>query len=336
MSDVSKNVNGLGLRIAQSRTRLGLSQNNVSDLIGMPRPNYTAIENETDGRFLKDYQLKRIATELDVSSDYLLGLISDPNPNADMMSIINVLGISTDSIEFIKSLNSYSHLNSLHTLDNFIGNSNLEFWELLYLYKRVKNFYTVKYNFVLEFTKDIMPQRLNVIFNTLEDISKIEPNHKYFYYNLDDARSFFEVGKKVIKENNGTTDNILDKLINLTTNGEYTEDYIHLYQDEYKLIDFKIALEKVKKILHELVFLLDFDETGLIFGTSKKEEDICKYIDELILLINDSSTKSIDHLLEDLYACLIYFNETASYSLNFIKYRINDTFNTYLEQSLDF
>lgn len=336
MSNVSKNVNGLGLRIAQSRTKLGLSQNSISDLIGMPRPNYTAIENETNGRFLKDYQLKRIATELNVSSDYLLGLISDPNPNADMMSIINVLGISSDSIEFIKSLNSHYHLNSLHTLDKFIGNSNLQFWELLYLYKRVKNFYAVKYNFVLEFTEYINPQRLNVIFNTFEDISKIEPNHKYFYYDLDDAKKFFKIGKKVLKETNGTIDDKVEKLVNLTTNGEYTEDYIHLYQDESKLNDFKLALEKVKEILHELVFLLDFDETGLIFGTSDKEEDICKYIDELIFLINASSPKSIDNLLGNLYACLLSFNETISYSLNFIKYRINDTFNNYLEQSLDF
>ena len=95
MSNVSKNVDGLGLRIAQARTKSDLSQNIISDLIGMPRPKYTSIENETGNLFLKDYQLKIIAQKLNVSSDYLLGLISDPNPNAEMMSLVNALGISS-------------------------------------------------------------------------------------------------------------------------------------------------------------------------------------------------------------------------------------------------
>jgi len=85
-----------------------------------------------------------------------------------------------------------------------------------------------------------------------------------------------------------------------------------------------------------LSFLLDFDETGLIFATSDKEEDICKYVDTLITLIDGSSTQPIDDLMEDLYACLLYFNKTISYSLNVIKYRINDIFNNYLEKYIDF
>jgi len=152
MSNVSKNVDGLGLRIAQTRTKLGLSQNNLSDLIGMPRPNYTAIENGTSGRFLKDYQLKSIAKQLNVSSDYLLGLISDPNPNADMMSIINALGLSSDAIKFIKSLNSRYNLDELHVLDNFITSLDSEFLELLYLYKRVKLFFDTEYCFILNWS----------------------------------------------------------------------------------------------------------------------------------------------------------------------------------------
>lgn len=336
MNDVSKKVNGLGLRIAQCRTKLGLSQSDISNLIGISRPNYTTIENETNKRFLKDYQLKAIASTLNVSSDYLLGLISDPNPNADMMSIINVLGLSSSSIKFIKSLNSRYHLNSLHTLDNFIESSTLDFWELLYLYKRVKSFFHTQYSFVIEFTEDIRPERLNVLLHTYDDIFKIEPNHKYYYYNLDDAKKMFDACQPILKNSNHSRDEKLHKIINLLDTGICTENYIYLYQDKSKLDKLKNDLEKIKQILHELIFILDFDETGLIFGTANKEEELCKYINKLLELINCSSSKDIDNEIEDLHSCLFSLNETISYSLTFIKYRINDTFNNYLEQSLDF
>lgn len=331
MSDVSKNVDGLGLRIAQVRTKLGLSQNNLSDLIGMSRPNYTAIENEISGRFLKDYQLKAIAMKLNVSSDYLLGLISDSTPNADMMSIVNALGISSNAIKSIKSLKSSYSSHTLYIFDNFVTSFDTEFWELLSLYKRTKSFLSNQYSFVLEFAKDISPHRINILTHTTIDFSSFEPNCKYFYYNLEDAKKFFDVGKKIVNNPNYTMDEILHKLLYLLENEGYTEDYIHLYQDKSKLEEFKHALENVKKILHDLIFLLDFDETGLIFAISNKEE-ICKYIDELITLIDNSSTQSIDSLLENLDACLVYFDKTINSSLNFIKYKINDAFNNYLEK----
>lgn len=334
MSDVSKKVNGLGLRIAQSRTKLNISQNIISDLIGIPRPNYTSIENETSNRFLKDYQLKLIAQKLNVSSDYLLGLISDPSPNAEMMAIVNSLGISSDSIKFIKSLHSPYRKKQLYTFDNFIKSYDYDFWELIYLYKRVKSFYDNEYSFVLQFTNDIEIHQINILYDKLEDIDNVEPNCKYFYYNLDDARKFFNVGKKILKNPQYSIDEAINKLLYLTENEGYTELYVHLYKDECKLEEFKNDLIEVKKILHDLIMLLDSDETGLIFSTSNKEEEICECIDKLLHLIQASSSEGIDNILQDLNACLMYFNKTVSYSLNFIKYKINDTFNIYFEKDL--
>ena len=334
MNDVSKNVEGLGLRIAQCRTKLELSQNNISNLIGMPRPNYTAIENEVSGRFLKDYQLKAIAIKLNVSSDYLLGLISDPTPNADTMSIVNSLGLSGDTISFIKSLKSSDSKNLL-MLDNFIKSFDSDFLELLSLYKRVKSFFNTEYSFVLKFTEDINPVRVNFYNGTFDDFPDFEPYHKYFYYNLDDSKKYFEIRAKIFNDpNNNSINEVFDKLMALLHTGEYTENYIHLYQEKSKLEEFKSALKNVKVILHDLIMLLDFDETGIVFSTSDKEVEICKYIDQLIALINKSSTQDIDNILENLYSCLLFFNKTISYSLNFIKYRISNTFNDYLEKDL--
>ena len=151
---------------------------------------------------------------------------------------------------------------------------------------------------------------------------------------MEDARKFFIVGKKILNNPQYSLDEAINKLLYLTEKGGYTELYIHLYQDECKLEEFKQVLIKVKEILHDLIMLLDSDETGLIFSTSNKEEDISEYIDKLLLLIDDCSTEGIDNILENLYACLTYFNKTISYSLNFIKYKINDTFNDYLEKDL--
>ena len=222
----------------------------------------------------------------------------------------------------------------MHTFDDFIKSYDFDFWELIYLYKKIKSFYNNEYSFVLEFTKDIKPEQINILFHNFEDIDKVEPNSKYFYYNLDDARKFFNVGKKILNNPKYTMDQAINKLLYLIDNKGYTESYIHLYQEKSKLEEFKGVLIKVKKILHDLIMLLDSDETGLIFSTSNKEEDISECIDKLIVLIEDSSTQSIDRILEDLHACLIYFNKTISYSLNFIKYKINDTFNNYLEKDL--
>ena len=162
-----------------------------------------------------------------------------------------------------------------------------------------------------------------------------EPYHKYFYYNLDDAKKYFEIRAKIFNDpNNNSINEVFDKLMALLQTGEYTENYIHLYQEKSKLEEFKSALKNVKVILHDLIMLLDFDETGIVFSTSDKEVEICKYIDQLIALINKSSTQDIDNILENLYSCLLFFNKTISYSLNFIKYRISNTFNDYLEKDL--
>lgn len=335
MKDVSKKVDGLGLRIAQSRTKLGLSQNNVSDLIGIPRPNYTAIENEVSGRFLKDYQLKNIAMNLKVSSDYLLGLISDPNPNAEVMSIINSLGLSGDAIEFIQSLKSDYKSRTLHILNDFIKWTDTKFLESLSLYKRVKTFFNTEYSFVLTFLKDIESCEIDIYTKSEIDFSSLQSNYKYFYHNLDDAKKYFELRKKMIFESNYTLSEAFDKLLNLQKSGECTENFIYLYQDKTKLEDFRNALEKVKKISHDLTMLLDFDETGVIFSTAEKQAEISEIIDKLLSIINTSSLTAIDTLITSLYTALSFFTQTINSSLDFIKYRINTSFNSYLDEYLE-
>ena len=330
--EVIKIVDGLGLRIARQRTKSNLSQNNIADLIGISRPNYTAIENGVSGRFLKDYQLKNIAKELNVSSDYLLGLISDPNSDPEIMSIVKYLNISSESIEFMHSLNSWYNPEVRKIYDNFIKSFDINFYELVLLYKRVKSFIDNEYLFVSQFTKDIEPHILSIL-NTSVDLENFKPDYKYFYYNLDDARRFFKVAKPMLKkslENNGKS--FIDKIMELLDSGKYTEEYIHIYEDISKKHEFKFALEKVKKILNDLVMILDSDETGLIFATYDKEKEIIKYIDKIIEYIDKSISKAIDEELINLHSCLIYFNKTISYSLNLVKYKINDIFSDYLDK----
>lgn len=334
MKNVSKNVEGLGLRIAQGRTKLNLSQNDISDLIGMSRPNYTAIENEISGRFLKDYQLKNIAIKLQVSSDYLLGLISDPNPNADIMSMVNSLGISSDAIKFIQSLKSNYNPRMLHVLDDFIKSSSSEFLETIYLFKRVKTFFSTEYSLVLEFEKDIENNQIDIYNNSSIDFSTIKSCYKYFYFNLDDAKKYFKIRKKLLHDCNYNFSTLYAMLEKLWKTGEYTENYIYLYQDKSKLENFKYTLEHIRKILYDFVMILDFDETGLIFSTSEKEEEIAKIIDKLILLIDKSSTEPIDELIMSLHSSLSFFSKTITSSLDFIKYKINNQFNNYLEKEL--
>lgn len=335
MNNVSKNVNGLGLRIAQARTKLGLSQNNVSDLIGISRPNYTAIENGVNGRFLKDYQLKNIAKELKVSSDYLLGLVSDPNPNAEIMSIVNALGLSSDAIEFIQSLKSGYNSRNLHILNDFIKWSDTEFLESLSLYKRLKTFFDTEYLFVLEFIEDIEDYELDIYTKSEVDFSSLKSNYKYFYYNLDNVKKYFELRKKMIFESNYTLSEAFDKLFKLQQEGKCTENFIYLYQDKTKLENFRNALEKVKEISHNLIMLLDFDEAGIIFSTAEKQIEMAEIIDKVVKIIDTSSYTAIDTLVKSLHSSLAFFTQTINSSLDFIKYRISNYFNNYLDENLE-
>ena len=300
----SKTVEGLGLRIAQERIKFDLSQSIMADLVGMSRPNYTAIENSVSGRFLKDYQLKSICQKLNVSSDYLLGLISDPNPNADMMAIIKYLGISSESIQFIHSLNSEYKSNNLCMFDDFIKSLDSNLLDLIFLYKKVKMFLDTEYSFVLEFTKDIKPGELTIL-NTSLDLDTFKSDCKYFYYNLDDARNFFKSGRPIFNNPNYEVNEAFDKVMTLLESSKYTESYMHIYDDISKQHEFKLALEKIKKILKSLIMILDFDETGLIFATYDKEEEINKYIDQIISIIDTSSKDAIDNEIENLYSCLL-------------------------------
>lgn len=334
MENVSKNVEGLGLRIAQSRTKLGLSQSHISDLIGMPRPNYTAIENSVNGRFLKDYQLKNIAINLNVSSDYLLGLISDPNPNADIMAMVNSLGLSSKAIYYIKNLKSKYDKSELLVLDSLIQSLSSDFYKKINLYKKVKIFFDTRYTFVLEFEKDISGNQIDFYNSVSIDFSAIQSKYRYYYFNLEDAEKYFKTRRKIIEECNYDYSKVYSKLEVLFDSGEYTDEYIYLYQDKSKLKNFKDTLETIKKILHDLMMILDFDETGLIFSIYEKEQEAAKIIDKIIIKVEEESLETIDNLIIDLSSSLSFFTETINSSLNFIKYKINDELNNFLEKEL--
>lgn len=333
MENVSKNIRGLGVKLGQCRTLLGLSQGQLADIIGMSRPNYTAIENENEGRFLKDYQLKNAAQKLNVSSDYLLGLISDPNPNAEIMAITKVLGISSSSVYKLNSFTDLYHSSDiLDTIDEFINHFDSKFWELICLYKKFRKFYNEKYEFIIHFVDDINFGRIN-FFSGEVDFSKINPNRKYFYYDIDEGKKFYDISNKMLKVPKDEFNKNFKILCDWLKKGKYTEDNLYLYKDDEKQKQFAEDLEYVKNTLHDLIMLLDFDETGLIFSLSQKEEEIRKLIDELLDLIHKSSDKAIDRTLEDLWSCLSWFTQTIQYSLNFIKFRINNSFGEYLESN---
>ncbi len=332
MENVSKNIKGLGLRLGQCRTSLGLSQGQLADMLGISRPNYTAIENENDGRFLKDYQLKKASQKLGVSSDYLLGLISDPNPNAEIMAITKISGLSSLSIYKLNSfLGLYHSDDILNTIDNFIDHFESKFWELICLYKKFRSFYNQKYKLILQFTDDISFPRLN-FFSGKVDFSKINPHQKYFYYDIKEGKKFYDISTKMLTVPKGEFNKNFEILCQWLKDGKYTEDNLYLYDDCEKQKQFKDSLEYIKNTLHDLIMLLDFDETGLIFSLAQKEEEIRTLIDKLINLISSASKEPIDRIIENLWSCLTWFSQTIDYSLNFIKFRINNNFSEYLEK----
>jgi transcriptional regulator with XRE-family HTH domain len=68
---------GLGDRVKELRTQRGLTQQQMSEKLGMGRANYSHIENDRVTATSED--LEKIADILVTSTDYLLGRSDDPS-----------------------------------------------------------------------------------------------------------------------------------------------------------------------------------------------------------------------------------------------------------------
>ena len=70
-----------GLRLKESRLRLGMAQNELADML---RLNPAAVSKYETGRSNPDLDtLAKICEVLSVSSDYLLGISDSPKPEAN-------------------------------------------------------------------------------------------------------------------------------------------------------------------------------------------------------------------------------------------------------------
>lgn len=87
----------IGLRISQARENKGLSQKDLSEIIGVKRETITQWENAT--RDIKTTDIVRLSDALNVSCDYLLRGIS-----ANNIPIGEQLGLSEKAIETLKAI----------------------------------------------------------------------------------------------------------------------------------------------------------------------------------------------------------------------------------------
>ena len=90
-------------RLGKRRSKLNISQEQLAKKIGMDRANYTKIENGDTGRKLRFSQLIKIAKELNVSLDYIFGLIDEDSPNVTIKEIYREYGLTEESLNIIKS-----------------------------------------------------------------------------------------------------------------------------------------------------------------------------------------------------------------------------------------
>jgi transcriptional regulator with XRE-family HTH domain len=73
----TKDLPGIGARLRQARDGAGLSQEQVAQMLGLPRPAVTEMENET--RKISAGELKQLAAIYHVSVEWLTGEPMDQN-----------------------------------------------------------------------------------------------------------------------------------------------------------------------------------------------------------------------------------------------------------------
>lgn len=202
----------------------------------------------------------------------------------------------------------------------------------MHLYKRLKTFYNNQYKFVLDFTKDLEYEQIN-IFNNNINWNRVKSNLKYFYYDVESANKLYHYSFGLIEKHPQNIGKAFEIIMDSLEKGIYTENNLFLYKDTEKLNGFKSVLQYLKGILDYFIMIIDFDETGLVFSFGEKEDEISKIIDNIISIIDSSPDKPIDTLIDNLHSSLTWFSNTVQYSLNFIKFRINNYFEEYLENN---
>lgn len=89
--------------IQNIRFNSGKTQQEMANILKMDRGNYTKIENGDTTRKLKFSQLVTLSKKLNVSLDYIFGLIGEDSPNVTIKEIYKEYGLTEQSLNIIKS-----------------------------------------------------------------------------------------------------------------------------------------------------------------------------------------------------------------------------------------
>jgi len=106
------NLDTLGKRINAERTKMGISQQDLANKLLIKREKINYIEK--DSRLPNIQELIEISSVLNVSTDYLLGIVT--SKNSDNIEISKVLGLDDNCIAVLKSIKEYSKSDIINNL----------------------------------------------------------------------------------------------------------------------------------------------------------------------------------------------------------------------------
>lgn len=106
-------------RLREAMDAAGMNQNKLAKAIRVRRQ---TISNYTLGQSSPDCEvLAKIASALNVSTDYLVGLADEPSPNLDLAKFCEYTGLSDSSIVVLSIFHKLDHLKPLNMVFNSMG-----------------------------------------------------------------------------------------------------------------------------------------------------------------------------------------------------------------------
>lgn len=106
----------IGERLGKSRSDLSISQEKLSEEINMDRANYTRIENGDSGRRLRFSQLIKLSKKLNVSLDYIFGLIDEPSTVITTKEIFKEYGLTSETLKALEKINKDGDIKAINEL----------------------------------------------------------------------------------------------------------------------------------------------------------------------------------------------------------------------------
>ncbi len=100
MSDKNTNLKAIGGRISQIREKRGITQENLSEMLGIKREKLA--KWETGLQDFKTQDIVDLSKVLKISSDYLLGLSDKPTNDKDFADIADYLNITLTAAHVLK------------------------------------------------------------------------------------------------------------------------------------------------------------------------------------------------------------------------------------------